>query len=129
MSKGIGEMSVTLSSNGHAVCNNNEFDELVAYCYVPIWRYLVRRTGDGEFAADLAQETFLDAYRYLPRLPSDRSRPAWLFRIARNNLRAARRTSARRRQVSLDLLLDRGAPPSRARAGRPGACTISATAS
>ncbi len=55
--------------------------------------------GDAELAADLTQETFLDAWRDLERLADGRAVAPWLYRIARNNLLPHWR---RRQPVSLD---------------------------
>ncbi len=89
------------------------FDLLVERHHPPLLRYLTRQTGDRELAADLAQETFLDAFRSLQRLADDRSFAAWLYRIARHNLLAALRRRRLHRLVSLDWLL---AQPQRAEA-------------
>ncbi len=82
------------------------FDRLAERHYPAILRYLARKTGDAELAADLAQETFLDAWRDLGRLHDGDAFPRWLYRIARNNLLPAWR---RRPATSLDALAERGA--------------------
>lgn len=60
-----------------------------------IHRYLCRVTARLSEAEDLAQETFLRAYRAWAGLPSDTNHRAWLYTIAtnayRNHLRAERR--------------------------------------
>jgi len=81
------------------------FTALVDHYYPIILAYLLRQTGDQEWANDLTQETFLDAFRALDQLPEDRSFRAWLFVVARNNLRHARRRQRLRKIVSLDWLL------------------------
>lgn len=78
------------------------FDTLVDRYYAPLVRFLARQTGDQELAADLAQETFVTAYRQLAQLAEDRSFAAWLYQIARNRLRM----EYRRRQVIRFLSLD-----------------------
>ena len=80
-------------------CVRQAFDQLVEQYYPLILRYLTRRTGDAELAADLTQETFLDAWRDLERLADGRAVAPWLYRIARNNLLPHWR---RRQPVSLD---------------------------
>ena len=97
--------STSLPDNDCFLPGGVAFDDVVARYYAPVFRYLLRQTGDRELAADLAQETFLDAYRDLHRLPVDRPLSAWLFRIAFNNLRSVRRRSAMSLQVSLDALV------------------------
>lgn len=69
-----------------------------------ILRYLMHETGDAELAADLAQETFVDAFRSLDQLADGCSLGAWLQRIARNNLLVAWRWHRHHHLVSLDWL-------------------------
>lgn len=64
--------------------------------YDPLYRYLVRLTGDPDAAADAAQEAFV---RLVEREPDDRQVRAWLFRVATNLIRDASRV--RRRRVEL----------------------------
>ncbi len=52
-------------------------------------RHLTR--GDATLADDLAQETFIQAYRSLGRYRGDASFPTWLLGIAHNHWRNARR--------------------------------------
>lgn len=68
--------------------------------------HLQRQTGNPELAADLAQETFLDAFRHLDRLGRDDSLTAWLFGIARNNVRMEYRRRLLWRVVSLEWLAE-----------------------
>ena len=67
-------------------------------------RYLARCLGDPELASELAQETFLDAYRHLDRFAGDCPFSAWLYGIARNHLRMERRRRRLRQFVSLEWL-------------------------
>lgn len=53
----------------------------------PIYNYILRIMGSSEDASDLTQETFLKAYRALPRTSADLNLPAWLYRIATNTCR------------------------------------------
>lgn len=46
--------------------------------------YLARLVGSDEVGRDLAQETFLRAWKSLPEIRSDAHFKAWLFRIATN---------------------------------------------
>ncbi len=61
------------------------FAEIVEYYQVPIIRYLYRLTGDYETAQDLAQETFIQAYKGILKTNSELRLKAWLYRIATNN--------------------------------------------
>lgn len=81
------------------------FEVLVDRYYLVIQQYLIRQTGDHELAADLAQETFLDAFRMVNRLPEDRPLVAWLYRIARNNLLPVQRRRHRYQFLSFEKLL------------------------
>lgn len=65
--------------------NDDAFDEIVVRYEAPLLRYLSRLTGDGEFAKDLTQKTFLDAYKGILATGEDLSLKAWLYRIATNN--------------------------------------------
>ncbi len=73
-----------------------EFGRLYRMHYRAIAGYLLRRTGSAEVAEDLAGETFLHAWRAMPRY-RDRGRPfrAWLIAIASNE---ANRWSRKRKR-------------------------------
>ncbi len=66
-----------------------------------IYRLALRYTGNREQAEDIAQETFLRAYKHLDRF--DRNRPAgpWLFKIATNLCRSWNRI---RRETQVEAL-------------------------
>lgn len=53
----------------------------------PLYNYLRRMVRDDACAADLAQETFVRAFRHLPRLKDDGAFRGWLYRIAHNLVR------------------------------------------
>lgn len=57
----------------------------------PITSYLYRLTGSRETSDDLAQETFIKAFRALSRTPDDLNFRAWLYRIATNSAASWRR--------------------------------------
>jgi RNA polymerase sigma-70 factor, ECF subfamily len=50
----------------------------------PVLSLLVRLTGDQALAEDLAQETFVKAFRSLAAFDTTRRLSSWLFRIAHN---------------------------------------------
>jgi RNA polymerase sigma-70 factor (ECF subfamily) len=62
---------------------------------------IARMTGDRELAEELAQDTFVKAYRNLAAFDTTRRLSSWLFRIAHNTALDALRRS-RPRLVSLD---------------------------
>jgi RNA polymerase sigma-70 factor (ECF subfamily) len=62
--------------------------------HAPLVRYLTRRLGDGDWAEEVAQETFLRALRQ-ETIVNER---AWLFAVATNLVRDEARKDARRRR-------------------------------
>src|SRR5712692_219843 len=75
------------------------FESLVVYYEPRIRRMLYSLTQDSQLTQDLCQETFLAAYRALPRMNGEELRFApWLYRIALNQVRSEWR---RRKHVSV----------------------------
>src|ERR1051326_5724119 len=72
------------------------FTALFHHYNAPICRYLAHVVGNDEIGRDLAQETFLAAWRALPDLRDPSRFGPWLYRIATNqansHLRQARLT-------------------------------------
>ena len=68
------------SSDAHRA----EFDRLFTEYAAPIYNYALRMVGDADRAADIAQDTFIKAYRKLDTLADAGSARAWLYRIATN---------------------------------------------
>lgn len=62
----------------------NAFEELVEKYQGRIYRHLRKMVKDSEQAADLLQETFLNAYKGLKGFTGSSSFSTWLFRIATN---------------------------------------------
>ncbi len=60
------------------------FEDLYRAYYPQVVARAFRLLGDRELADDIAQETMLAAYRYLPEPFSSRSPGPWLCRVARN---------------------------------------------
>lgn len=60
------------------------FAELVVRYQDRLYTYLYRMTGSREDAQDLAQETFVRAYRALPRFNLEAPFRPWLYKIATN---------------------------------------------
>jgi RNA polymerase sigma-70 factor (ECF subfamily) len=71
----------------------------------PIVSFLARMTGDLSAAEDLAQETFVKAFRNLAAFDTTRRLSSWLFRIAHN---AAVDAARRRRPPTV--AIDAGDP-------------------
>jgi RNA polymerase sigma-70 factor (ECF subfamily) len=60
------------------------FEQIVRRYQRPVISLIVRMTGDRAQAEDLAQETFVKAFRNLKSFDSTRRLSSWLFRIAHN---------------------------------------------
>ncbi len=60
------------------------FRLLIERLQQPITRYLYRLVGDREVALDLAQDTFLQVYQKIEKMPVDLALDAWIYRIATN---------------------------------------------
>ena len=61
------------------------FDELLIKYQDRIYSFLYRLCGCPEGAADVAQETFLNAFRYLNKFKGEASFKNWLYKIAANS--------------------------------------------
>jgi RNA polymerase sigma-70 factor (ECF subfamily) len=60
------------------------FEALVRRHQGPLYNFCLRMLGQGEDAADVAQETFVQLYSHLGRLDEREPLAPWLFRVARN---------------------------------------------
>lgn len=60
------------------------FERLFARYCQPIFTFALRMVGDADRAADIAQDTFIKAYRKLDTLADEASARSWLYRIATN---------------------------------------------
>jgi len=63
-----------------------DFQRLYGYFARKILNYLLRMTGSREEAEDLAQDTFVQAFRKLGSIQDPERFRSWLFRIAQNNV-------------------------------------------
>lgn len=80
------------------------FEVLVDRHYASLTRHLIYRLGDREVAAELVQDTFLDAYRHLDRFDGNVPFAAWLFGIAHKRCLMHWRRKRLRSVMSLDWL-------------------------
>jgi len=67
-----------------------------------VFAFSYRLTGDRTLAEDLAQETYMKAWRFIERYTADTNAKAWLFRICRNafiNEWRSRKTQPRTRDI------------------------------
>ena len=60
------------------------FEHIVRRHQRPVLSFLLRMTGDPALAEDLAQETFVKAFRSLAAFDATRRLSSWIFRIAHN---------------------------------------------
>ena len=73
-----------------------DIERLFGEHHEPLFRYLVRLTGDRDAAADATQEAFV---RMIEQRPEDRSPRAWLYAVATNHVRESARTRSRRQEL------------------------------
>jgi RNA polymerase sigma-70 factor (ECF subfamily) len=78
------------------------FALLVERYWDRLYRWLYHLSHDRHNAEDVAQETFLKAFRGLNRFRAGSNFKAWLYRIAHNSLANQRRAAARARLVLPD---------------------------
>lgn len=78
------------------------FGTLVAKYQGPIHRYALHFFRNPTRAEDVAQDTFLRAYRFLHTYDPARKFSTWLYAIARNQCIDRQREDARRSQVDVD---------------------------
>ncbi len=64
--------------------SQSAFEQIVRRYQRPIIALIARMTGDWALAEDLAQETFVKAFRSLAAFDTTRRLSSWLFRIAHN---------------------------------------------
>mgnify|MGYP000863225331 CR=1 FL=1 len=82
------------------------YDQLMQRYEKKVYALCYRMSGSKDDAADLAQETFLKAFRALPMFKGQASFSTWLYRIAVNTCLDEQRKRKKRRQlVSLDQAL------------------------
>lgn len=76
--------------------------ELVSRHHEVVYRVAVSLVGDPDMAADVAQDTFLKAFRALASFRGDAAFRTWLLSIATNEARGTLRRRKRRRETALD---------------------------
>jgi RNA polymerase sigma-70 factor (ECF subfamily) len=85
-----------MAKRAHATADTR-FEAAVTKHHAEIHCYLRRMAAEASEAEDLAQETFLRAYRAWSGLPRDANLRSWLYTIATNVYRNHARTEQRRR--------------------------------
>jgi RNA polymerase sigma-70 factor (ECF subfamily) len=64
-----------------------QFNGLVTRYANRLYRFILKNVGHAALAEDLAQETFVEAYRQLPTFRGEAKFSTWLFGIALNKIR------------------------------------------
>ncbi|MDO8970726.1 MAG: sigma-70 family RNA polymerase sigma factor [Saprospiraceae bacterium] len=81
---------------------NRVFEQEFVPLLDAVYAFSYRLTGDRTQAEDLAQETFMKAWRFIERYSAETNAKAWLFRICRNafiNEWRSRKTQPRTRDI------------------------------
>lgn len=71
--------------HAHLQGNHTALNTLLSRYTGPLYRFVVRVSGDAANAEDIVQETCLKAWRKLSSFHTDRSFKTWIFTIARNS--------------------------------------------
>ena len=74
-------MSIPRDQSG---ARQTDFERLFSEYNVRIFNYALKMVGDHDRAADIAQDTFIKAYRKLDTLTDATSTRSWIYRIATN---------------------------------------------
>jgi RNA polymerase sigma-70 factor (ECF subfamily) len=82
--------------------DDDAFDELLQRYRYPILNFIYRLLGDATEAEDVAQDTFVRAYRYLDEFDPHRKFSTWLFALARHAAIDRLRWRARHPTTPLD---------------------------
>jgi RNA polymerase sigma-70 factor (ECF subfamily) len=80
--------------------DEHAFAELVRRHQARVYRVALRMLGSDADAQDAAQETFVSAWRGLPRFRGDSAAATWLYRIVTN--RCLNRLASRRPESGVD---------------------------
>ncbi len=100
-------MSETDDASDIARCRQGDIEGLAALIRryeASALRLAYLLTGDRFLAEDIVQDSFLQAYRALPRFQDGRAFLPWFQQIVTNTTRMRLRSARRRREVSLTLL-------------------------
>ncbi len=102
--------------------HQEEFGALFLQYAEPISYFFARRGCPAEECRDLAQETFLRAFRGYARFRGDSAVTTWLLRVAanvwKNSIREKKASKRSAPTESLDAVLERGEPVAEASAVR-----------
>jgi RNA polymerase sigma factor (sigma-70 family) len=96
------------------------FEDVYAANHAAVLGYVLRRTGNGDDAADVIAETFLTAWRRLDDIPPGDQARLWLYGVARRVLANHRRGERRRSALADRLRADLTTAPWRTGPPPPG---------
>ena len=82
------------------------FDELVRRTYVDTYTLALRLTAHEEDARDVVQESYLRAWKGLPRFRGDAQFSTWMYRITANTAYTVVKRRRRHRAESLDAMFE-----------------------
>lgn len=82
------------------------FDGLVRRTYVDTYTLALRLTAHEEDARDVVQESYLRAWKGLPRFRGDAQFTTWMYRITANTAYTVVKRRRRHRAESLDAMLE-----------------------
>ena len=77
------------------------FDDVMRATYDDTYRLALRLTGNHDDASEVAQDTYVRAFRHLRRFRGDASIATWLYRITANCASTLRTRQRRHRYVEL----------------------------
>ncbi|MEM7537193.1 MAG: RNA polymerase sigma factor [Chloroflexota bacterium] len=82
------------------------FNQLYEAHYSSIYAYFLGQTGDAERSLDLLQETFVRAWRHMPKLVEmqESQHQYWLFSVAKNLYTDSLRRTIRWQKIESDMV-------------------------
>lgn len=89
-----------------------EIEQLVRKYWKDVWNYSYVLTQKHDIADDIAQETFIRAFRSLDSFRSESTVKTWLLKIARNATTNYKRSAFFRKMVLMDNVQNNFAAPS-----------------
>lgn len=108
-----------------------EFEDVYKAYFGPVYRYLLRLSGDEQLAEELAAETFFRALRAAEGFRGECEVRVWLCQIAKNAYYTHQKKSRRARpadEALLGQLADPAPPPEETAAARDQAARLRAIA-
>jgi len=86
------------------------FDTLYERHELPLWRYILRHSGNRANAEELMQDVWFAVAREAPRFRTDAKFTSWLYTMARNRIIDRYRTSHGHVAADMEMLVDEHSP-------------------